>query len=234
MDINPLTIIKLSNGQMAIFNTMSSDTRIAELEQLDCCSIRINEFIDKHYPKLQYGVGDTISNAFDDYKNRLFPTKYRKSSLTRSYSGRNFLQVLYNYHFTTGAHLCNMGESSLELIKKEFEEVISNEARSTISMVEHLGEESLVFQEINIEKMLYQPMVFEKGEPVNICGEIYTNLISSPKVYVVITNDKIEQRNVSFVYEGILHELFDIIHDKKGDNTFIECRYWIATVVGYT
>lgn len=78
---------------------------------------------------------------------------------------------------------------------------------------------------INIDKLHYKPVI--EFEVVDILGLRYPQKTLSPNLYVVDTDDVIEEgSNVSFKHGGVFYTLEGVSVVKSEGMTFIECREW--------
>lgn len=79
---------------------------------------------------------------------------------------------------------------------------------------------------INISRIYYKPII--EFETVDILGLKYPQRIESANLYVVDTDDIIEEgSSVSFKHGGIFYTLEDVSVVKSEGMTFIECREFI-------
>ncbi len=75
-DIYPLTIITMRyGGKVVIFNSESDNSNIHEVQLSEERMYDLNEWLDKNVSPQCYGIGETILEAFEDYKKRVKLTK---------------------------------------------------------------------------------------------------------------------------------------------------------------
>lgn len=78
---------------------------------------------------------------------------------------------------------------------------------------------------ISVNKIHFKPTI--EFEVVDILGLKYPQRTLSPNLYVVDTDDVIEDgSNVSFKHNSIFYTLEDVSVIKSKGMTFIECREW--------
>ncbi len=82
-----------------------------------------------------------------------------------------------------------------------------------------------VYKEINVKQIFYKPTI--DGKSINIFGKEYLQIINGAKVFVVETDDIIEDNsNLIFRYGNIIFRLNRAISEIFEGKTFIECRNW--------
>jgi hypothetical protein len=70
-DIYPLTIVKMRyGGKIVIFNSESDNSKIHDVQLDDYPFYSLDKWMDENISPQCYGIGDTIWNAFEDYKKR--------------------------------------------------------------------------------------------------------------------------------------------------------------------
>jgi len=75
-DIYPLTIISMRyGGKIVIANTIAENSVIQDLQELEEPHYDLEKWIDKNVFPNYYGIGDTVYNAFEDYKKRYYNYK---------------------------------------------------------------------------------------------------------------------------------------------------------------
>ena len=71
-DIYPLTIISMQyGGKIIIFNMESDNINIPNLQLCEEPSYYLDEYLESNISPCNYGVGETIFEAFENYKNKL-------------------------------------------------------------------------------------------------------------------------------------------------------------------
>ena len=72
-EIFPLTIVNMRYGQrLVIFNAYSICDFIASVQEDEEVHYILEEWLEEHVlPFCNYGIGETIEEAFEDYKKRL-------------------------------------------------------------------------------------------------------------------------------------------------------------------
>jgi hypothetical protein len=72
-DIYPLTIVtRRYGGKIVIFNSESDNSNIHEIQLGEEPHYRLKELMEENVSPQCYGIGDTVWNAFEDYKKRLY------------------------------------------------------------------------------------------------------------------------------------------------------------------
>ena len=72
-DIYPLTIISMRyGGKIIILNRESDNSDIHELQLSEEPSYDLNKYMDDNISPQCYGIGNTIWQAFEDYKKRYY------------------------------------------------------------------------------------------------------------------------------------------------------------------
>ena len=72
-DIYPLTIIKMRyGGKIIIFNMESDSAFIHDLQLAEEHSCNLLEYLEEKLAPANYGVAETIWEAFENYKKRLY------------------------------------------------------------------------------------------------------------------------------------------------------------------
>jgi macrodomain Ter protein organizer (MatP/YcbG family) len=72
-DIYPLTIVKMRfGGKIVIFNADSDAGFVDSVQGDEEVYYVINEWLEKHVSPCLYGIGDTIYEAFENYKKRYY------------------------------------------------------------------------------------------------------------------------------------------------------------------
>jgi len=70
-DIYPLTIVQMRyGGKYIIFNMESDNSNIHEVQLGEEPHYELDKWMDENIAPFGYGIGDTIWNAFEDYKKR--------------------------------------------------------------------------------------------------------------------------------------------------------------------
>ena len=70
-DIYPLTIVTMRyGGKIVIFNSESDNSKIHDVQLDEEPHYRLSEWMEENVSPQCYGIGDTIWNAFEDYKKR--------------------------------------------------------------------------------------------------------------------------------------------------------------------
>lgn len=69
-DIYPLTIVCMKHGQFAIINARAHFSLIGSLEDDEEWQYNPRYYMRLYWEHINYGIGDTISEAFDDFKER--------------------------------------------------------------------------------------------------------------------------------------------------------------------
>lgn len=70
-DIYPLTIVKMNyGGKIIILNSESDNSEIHDIQLDEEPSYRLSEWLEENISPQCYGVGNTIFDAFEDYKKR--------------------------------------------------------------------------------------------------------------------------------------------------------------------
>lgn len=71
-DIYPLTIISMRyGGKIVILNTVAENHIVSDLQELEEPHYDLNKWMGDNLAPEHYGIGDTIWEAFEDYKKRL-------------------------------------------------------------------------------------------------------------------------------------------------------------------
>jgi hypothetical protein len=85
------------------------------------------------------------------------------------------------------------------------------------------------YDTINIIDIIYEPTT--EIEVVNILGVNFPSIKSTPRVFVIKTNDTISE-NVSFYFKSKKYKLEGVIVTKIEDNKIlIECSKWIIEYI---
>lgn len=70
-DIYPLTIVKMRyGGKIIILNSESDNSKIHDIQLDEESSYRLSEWLEENISPQCYGFGNTIFDAFEDYKKR--------------------------------------------------------------------------------------------------------------------------------------------------------------------
>jgi hypothetical protein len=70
-DIYPLTIVSMKYEKLAIINANSNAHCISFLEDDEETQYEPHDYMESQWGNINYGIGETIETAFQDYKNRL-------------------------------------------------------------------------------------------------------------------------------------------------------------------
>lgn len=70
-DIYPLTIVNMKHGKFAVINAYATATCADELQDNEEWQYEPHLFMKKEWSFIKYGIGDTINEAFDDFKERI-------------------------------------------------------------------------------------------------------------------------------------------------------------------
>lgn len=72
-DIYPLTIVQMRyGGKYVIFNNESDNTLIHNIQLGEEPHYNLEQWMDENVAPGNYGIGDTIWEAFEDYKKRYY------------------------------------------------------------------------------------------------------------------------------------------------------------------
>jgi hypothetical protein len=69
-DIYPLTIVGMKHGKFAIVNALSEASAIGSLAEDEEWQYSPHVYMRQEWKHINYGIGDTIAEAFEDFKER--------------------------------------------------------------------------------------------------------------------------------------------------------------------
>lgn len=69
-EIYPLTIVSRRYGGFSILNCNSCSKCASSIEEGENIMGNEEDFMDKNWPHIKYGIGDSIELAFEDYKKK--------------------------------------------------------------------------------------------------------------------------------------------------------------------
>ena len=69
-DIYPLTIISMRHGKFAIVNTNCDADCVNSLEDNEEWQYDPHGYMSREWSHIEYGVGETINEAFENFKNK--------------------------------------------------------------------------------------------------------------------------------------------------------------------
>lgn len=72
-DIYPLTIVTMRyGGKIVIFNSESDNKKIQTIQLTEDPRYNLKEWMEQNIFPQCYGIGDTVWDAFEDYKKRYY------------------------------------------------------------------------------------------------------------------------------------------------------------------
>lgn len=78
LDIYPLTIVTMRyGGKIVVLNCEADSGFVSDIEGNENIFTRIEEWMEENVDPCNYGIGDTISEALDDYEKRLKAKKLK-------------------------------------------------------------------------------------------------------------------------------------------------------------
>ncbi len=70
-DIYPMTIVHMRHGKFAIVECLCNAVCVNSLEGNEEWQYDPHHFMKKEWEHVNYGIGETVNEAFEDFKNRL-------------------------------------------------------------------------------------------------------------------------------------------------------------------